>query len=818
MKYRYWLYTVAAVSLLAACDVNDEFDLEESRKVTEIQKGTLALAASDYKKIADDETNRSIALAKDPEGQTGLKALEAVATNKYFTNEATAEEYLPAFLKSTYPTYDDGSRLSVICNYLRSVSPYMNDFASLANYTLESKDYDAVWGDRVQASFLTPTTESKITSLLQEGITNAKVGDMVVVNYAYSETEPSIGGGTAVENVYQQVSSVDAEGGNYVIVAPGKDGELYPFGMLNEGKNYGYMYPTITLPVTDGIIDSEGSSWVINVQPTSKGYALVNPIGKYLYMDGTYNSFNYSDALPETGGDWVFKKNANGTFSIVNVEKNKTVKLNLYNDSYSYGSYPASSFGIYLDETFLGDGGNFVVQDVQLGGALKYVWSNDANYGWKGSAYSSGNQQAESWLVSPEIDLSKANEASLSFEAAINFLNGNNRADFFDVKISEDYAGDVTAATWTSLEGATWSNGSGWSYVESGDVSLADYAGKKIRIAFMYKSTDGCAPTVEVKNLSLTEPVTGYYADVYLFKEIPANEVATMARTSVATTATRAAVAANKSALYRYDGTDWSAYTCSDAKVCVWQPSDYATLGAEFIQKPTSVLPTYLSERYPYANAGQKAVVVYYKTASAYAADEYEYKNSVWSLLGTTEKRTVSLAMENGEWTARSSEYYSNSLKGDEGGFTISNVYMDNALSYIWINDAVYGWKASGYKSGNKNTEAWVVSSAIDLSEATKPIATFEEAINYVNGGDVNDYCTVEVTEEFDGEDASASEWEPLEIPVRADGASWTYVNVGNIDLSAYAGKVIYLGFHYKSETAVATTWEFKELVVKEDE
>ena len=42
------------------------------------------------------------------------------------------------------------------------------------------------------------------------------------MNYAWSETEPSTGGG-AVKMVYQKVTSIDAEGGNYVIVAPTKD-------------------------------------------------------------------------------------------------------------------------------------------------------------------------------------------------------------------------------------------------------------------------------------------------------------------------------------------------------------------------------------------------------------------------------------------------------------------------------------------------------------------------------------------------------------------------------------------------------------------
>ena len=57
---------------------------------------------------------------------------------------------------------------------------------------------------------------------------------MRMVNYAYSETEPSIGGGGEIPNVYQKVSGMAAEGGNYVFVAPDKEGKLIPLGRLQD--------------------------------------------------------------------------------------------------------------------------------------------------------------------------------------------------------------------------------------------------------------------------------------------------------------------------------------------------------------------------------------------------------------------------------------------------------------------------------------------------------------------------------------------------------------------------------------------------------
>lgn len=88
------------------------------------------------------------------------------------------------------------------------------------------------------------------------------------------------------------------------------------------------------------------------------------------------------------------------------------------------------------------------------------------------------------------------------------------------LKISADYVDNVTTATWTTLN-AEWSEGKSWTFVNSGKIDLKDYVGKKVRLAFAYKSTSECAPTIEVKNVSVTEPKDGYYADVYLYKEVP---------------------------------------------------------------------------------------------------------------------------------------------------------------------------------------------------------------------------------------------------------------------------------------------------------
>ena len=93
-----------------------------------------------------------------------------------------------------------------------------------------------------------------------------------------------------------------------------------------------------------------------------------------------------NDSYPSEGGDWVFVTGSNGSISIKNVAKGKTVKLNEYNGNFTYGSYPNSSFGSYLEASMKADDAGFKFQDIALDG-VSYVWKYDKGYGyWKAGA------------------------------------------------------------------------------------------------------------------------------------------------------------------------------------------------------------------------------------------------------------------------------------------------------------------------------------------------------------------------------------------------------------------------------------------------
>lgn len=163
-----------------------------------------------------------------------------------------------------------------------------------------------------------------------------------------------------------------------------------------------------------------------------------------------------------------------------------------------------------LQESFAGGRGEFTVDDKSLSAHMSYVWSpykNNYVSCMKASAYVRNlNQAAESWLISPVIDLTSYTQAVLTFEQACNFLKTyKNRAkEFLSVCVSDD-------------GGMHWRNCSvdiphqdKWIFVST-EVDLTEFVGKQVQIAFVYKSTTACAPTWEIMNLKLTGKKTPTY-------------------------------------------------------------------------------------------------------------------------------------------------------------------------------------------------------------------------------------------------------------------------------------------------------------------
>ena len=143
-----------------------------------------------------------------------------------------------------------------------------------------------------------------------------------------------------------------------------------------------------------------------------------------------------------------------------------------------------------------------------------------------------------------------------------------------------------------------------------------------------------------------------------------------------------------------------------------------------------------------------------------------------------------------------------------QGNFTIEDISMAEGMSYVWKATEKYGMTASGFVNSTCNpADSWLVSPAIDLSDVHDPKVAFSHCTNKF---DVDPATQVSCAVRVVGE----TSWTPVEIPTFSSNADWTFVDSGEIDLSAFIGKKVQFGFHYTSSAASAGTWEIKNVVV----
>ncbi len=133
---------------------------------------------------------------------------------------------------------------------------------------------------------------------------------------------------------------------------------------------------------------------------------------------------------------------------------------------------------------------------------------------------------------------------------------------------------------------------------------------------------------------------------------------------------------------------------------------------------------------------------------------------------------------------------------------------VDNSTIWVWKVYEGRGYlNGSGYiNDAATAAEAYAVSPVIDLAGTTAPSLTFDHAAKFQTT--LKQLCGVCARIE------GTTEWTMLQIPTWPVAGAWTFVNSGNVDLSAFAGKRIQIAFKYGSTAAGADTWEVKNLKV----
>ena len=138
------------------------------------------------------------------------------------------------------------------------------------------------------------------------------------------------------------------------------------------------------------------------------------------------------------------------------------------------------------------------------------------------------------------------------------------------------------------------------------------------------------------------------------------------------------------------------------------------------------------------------------------------------------------------------------------GAWTIKNYLLSEGLTYVWARSDKYGMKATSYNAGNLASEAWLISSPLDLTSNTTAFLTFNQAYKY---GDISQFA-VKITK-------NGLDWTTLEVPTWPDGTSWDFINSGEIDITKYISANTQIAFAYTSSAEASPTWEIKDVLIK---
>lgn len=191
MKFRYNLMALSLLGVMAvSCDPMDDIYSEIDAAGSDVTKNKdeYVLVQADYESVA------KAALKDAGEDETNKALANKVKTDLALNSFASADKYVPAVLKSLYPSWGEGSTVGVTYNYQDEPSELARQFMAVSIYGLSNDDYKKIWGDEETMFFLSPkhAPETVLPVVLKEKLTDATAGVFAVVDYKYDEKDPEI--------------------------------------------------------------------------------------------------------------------------------------------------------------------------------------------------------------------------------------------------------------------------------------------------------------------------------------------------------------------------------------------------------------------------------------------------------------------------------------------------------------------------------------------------------------------------------------------------------------------------------------------------
>lgn len=150
------------------------------------------------------------------------------------------------------------------------------------------------------------------------------------------------------------------------------------------------------------------------------------------------------------------------------------------------------------------------------------------------------------------------------------------------------------------------------------------------------------------------------------------------------------------------------------------------------------------------------------------------------------------------------------------GGWTVYDV-SGTAPFDIWQTSSAGGAPnpyaaASNFEGVNYVVDSWLISPSIDISSAPNPRLAFDNAYSY-SGAPLELHIS---SDYVSGDPSTEGTWLDISSAVNWSAGSFTWINSGDIDLSAYAsGSNVHIAFRYQGSGSDGSTWELDNIVIK---
>jgi hypothetical protein len=520
--------------------------------------------------------------------------------------------------------------------------------------------------------------------------------------------------------------------------------------------------------------------------------------------------------------------------------------------------------------------------DEQFDGAVDYEnisiqgWTNKivaGNRAWTGktfnenkyaqaTGYNSELDDMETWLITPPV-INTSGDKILTFKSAMAYWTHTGDNKPMTLWASTDYNGtNFETANWTEITSMATlpdAGNSNYSWVESGEISLAGFTGN-VAIAFKYKGSGTETTSFQIDDVKISvEGGGGGGNEITPVAKVEENFDGAVDYENISFEGwTNQIVAGDRAWTGKtYNNNKYAQATgynseLDEMETWLITPPVINTSGDLKLSfksamaywshlagnNPLTVLVSTDYNGTNFETANWTDITDMVTVPDENSGDNNWVETTEFSLADYTGNVCVAFKYKGSNTESTSIRIDDVLISGDGGGgggdvLPNLNETFDGYVDYDpidkngWVDIMVAGtraWiaktysdnhyaQATGYNSGLSDMETWLITPLVDNNAGDK-VLTFKTAMAYWAHSS-GDPLEVYVSTDFNGSNFESATWEKLSpVLPTSSNSNYEWVASGDVDLSAYTGNVA-VAFKYKGSDTETTSIQIDDVVIE---